>query len=224
MTGPAPDRPLRYLALGDSYTVGEDVDPAQSWPAQLVRALGAEGIAVDGPRIIATTGWTTDELDAAIDAAAPAQDHDLVSLLIGVNNQYRGHSVEEYAAQFAALLDRAVEFAGGDRARVFVLSIPDWGVTPFAAASGRDTEAVATDIDAFNAAAAGRCRELGVAFIDITPVSRARGAEPEMIAPDGLHPSARMYAQWTRLALPVVLRLLARPGLDDQAGPGHIDA
>ncbi|MEN1926734.1 SGNH/GDSL hydrolase family protein [Luteimonas qiangzhengi] len=210
MSAPAPDRPLRYLALGDSYTVGEDVDPAQSWPAQLVRVLGAEGIAVDGPRIIATTGWTTDELDAAIDAAQPAHDHDLVSLLIGVNNQYRGRSVEEYAAQFAALLDRAVGFAGGDRARVFVLSIPDWGVTPFAAASDRDTETIATQIDAFNAAAARRCQELGVTFIDITPVSRAHGAQADMIAPDGLHPSARMYTLWTRLALPAVRHLLQR--------------
>lgn len=214
MTGSLPGRPLRLLALGDSYTVGEDVDPALSWPAQLAAALGRDGIAMQAPHIIATTGWTTDELDAAIDAAGPGHDHDLVSLLIGVNNQYRGRSVEEYDAQFAALLERAIGFAGGDAGRVFVLSIPDWGVTPFAAASGRDTDTIAADIDAFNAAAARRCQQRNVVFIDITPVSRARGAEPEMIAADRLHPSARMYSEWTRLALPAVRQLLAaaRPG------------
>lgn len=206
----APGRPLRYLALGDSYTIGEGVDPAGSWPMQLARALRAEGIGLAEPDVIATTGWTTDELDAAIDAAGPACDHGLVSLLIGVNNQYRGRGVDEYTAHFSALLDRAVGFAGGRGSRVFVLSIPDWGVTPFAAASGRDTALIAAQIDAFNAAAARCCRARGVAFVDITPVSRDRGTAPEMIASDGLHPSALMYAEWTRLALPVVLGLLGR--------------
>lgn len=199
---------LRYLALGDSYTVGEGVEPSGSWPVQLARALRAEGIALADPEVIATTGWTTDELDAAIDQAAPGSDFDLASLAVGVNNQYRGRGADEYREQFAALLERAIGFAGGRPRRVFVLSIPDWGVTPFAAQSGRDTEVIARELDAFNAIAAQRCRERGVAFIDITPASRARGAEPAMLAGDGLHPSAAMYAEWTRLALPVVRGLL----------------
>ena len=208
MAQPSSRPPLRYLALGDSYTVGEGVDPAGSWPMQLARALRAQGIALADPQVIATTGWTTDELDAAIDAAAPDTGFDLASLLVGVNNQYRGRSVDEYREHFSALLERTVGFAGGNPARAFVLSIPDWGVTPFAAASGRDTGTIARELDAFNAAAAHLCHGRGVAFVDITPVSRNRGAEPGMLVDDGLHPSAAMYAEWVRLALPAVRRLL----------------
>jgi lysophospholipase L1-like esterase len=205
-----------YLALGDSYTIGESVEPAGRWPMQLAAALRAEGIAIDGiavasPRIIAATGWTTDELSAAIDTAEPlGEDHALVSLLIGVNNQYRGRAVDEYAHEFAILLERAIGFAGRRADRVFVLAIPDWGVTPFAANSGRDTAAIARELDAYNAAAAKICADRGVAFIDIAPISRARGAEPAMLADDGLHPSAAMYAEWTRLALPAVRRMLSK--------------
>lgn len=207
---PAPAPPLRYLALGDSYTIGEGIDPDLAWPALLARALGDGGIAVAAPRVIATTGWTTDELDAGIDVAAPDHGHDLVSLLIGVNNQYRGRSVEDYLAGFSGLLGRAVGFAGGRPGRTLVLSIPDWGVTPFAARSGRDTVAIAREVDAFNAAAAQESADRGVAFVDITAVSRARGGEPAMLAADGLHPSAAMHAEWARLALPVAHGLLAR--------------
>jgi lysophospholipase L1-like esterase len=201
--------PLRYLALGDSYTIGEGVEEAGRWPMQLARALREEGIALGDPRIIATTGWTTDELSAAMDAAEPLGGLDFVSLLIGVNNQYRGRPLEEYCAQFDALLVRAVQLAGDEPGRVLVLSIPDWGVTPFAAASGRDRDAIARELDACNAAALALCAARGIAFVDIAPVSRARGAEPGMLADDGLHPSAAMYAQWTRLALPVARRLLS---------------
>lgn len=208
---PAAPRPLRYLALGDSYTIGEGVAPDGSWPTQLARALRDEGVPLADPQVIATTGWTTDELDAAIDAAAPSDDFDLASLLIGVNNQYRGRGLEEYRGQFAALLERAIGCAGGDAGRVLVLSIPDWGVTPFAAGSGRDVAAIARELDAFNAAAARLCRQRDVAFVDITPVSRALGAQAQMLAGDGLHPSAAMYARWSALALPVARGLLQRP-------------
>ena len=206
----AADTPGAYLALGDSYTIGESVDPAGRWPVQLIEALRADGIAIDHPRIIAATGWTTDELSAAIDAAEPLGDgYALVSLLIGVNNQYRGRAVDEYAQEFSSLLERAIGFAGGRADRVLVLAIPDWGITPFAADSGRDTAAIARELDAYNAAAAKIGAERGVAFVDIAPVSRERGAEAAMLADDGLHPSAAMYAEWARLALPVARRLLA---------------
>ena len=195
---------LRYLALGDSYTIGEGVPESGRWPVQLAQALRADGIPLTDPRIIAQTGWTTDELDAAIDAAHPLAEYDLVSLLIGVNNQYRGRSVDEYRAQFAGLLERAIGFAQWRRERVLVLSIPDWGVTPFARQAARDGERIAVEIDAFNAAAQQVCGARGVAFVDITPLSRAHGAEPVMLAEDGLHPSATMYNEWMRLALPVV--------------------
>ena len=202
---------LSYLALGDSYTIGEGVAPEGRWSQQLAQALRAEGIDLQPPVVVAATGWTTDELDAAIDAADPRGPFDLCSLLIGVNNQYRGRSASEYAGGFAGLLERAIGFAGGSPGRVLVLSIPDWGVTPFAAASGRDTDAIARELDACNAAAAAHCAARGVAFVDITAASRARGAEPEMLAADGLHPSATMYAEWTRLALPVARHLLQPP-------------
>ena len=200
---------LRYLALGDSYTIGEGVPADGRWPAQLAARLGEDGLAVETPRIVATTGWTTDELAAALDAAEPlGHDWGLVSLLIGVNDQYRGRPVDDYAPAFAALLDRAIDYAGGRADRVFVLAIPDWGVTPFAAASGRDPATIARELDAYNAVAARLCAERGVAFVDIAPVSRARGTEPAMLAEDGLHPSAALYAEWTRRALPIVRRAL----------------
>ena len=201
---------LRYLALGDSYTIGEGVPAAGRWPVQLARALRSDGIPMSDPQIIAQTGWTTDELDAAIDTALPLPGFDLVSLLVGVNNQYRGRSVDEYRMQFAALLERAAGFAQGRRDRVLVLSIPDWGVTPFARAGGHDAHAIAVHIDAFNAAARQACEARGIAFLDITPISRARGAEPAMLADDGLHPSAGLYNEWMRLALPLVRAMEAR--------------
>ena len=142
---------LRYLALGDSYTIGEGVEAEGRWPLQLAACLREAGIAIDDPRIIATTGWTTDELAAAMDAAEPLGEWDFVSLLIGVNNQYRGRSVDDYAGEFDRLLHRALALVGGRADRVLVLSIPDWGVTPFARESGRDLRQIADELDAYNA-------------------------------------------------------------------------
>lgn len=199
---------LRYLALGDSYTIGEAVGEGERWPVRLAAALRAGGRDVADPEIIARTGWTTDELDAAISERDPKGPYDLVSLLIGVNNQYRGRSAEEYREQFGALLERAVGFAGGRAERVFVVSIPDWGVTPFA--EGRNRTEIGREIDAFNAIARERCRERGVRFVDITPGSRKAANDPALVAPDGLHPSGAMYAEWTEAALPVVVGMLEK--------------
>ena len=204
-----PQAQLSYLALGDSYTIGEGVDEHGRWPMQLARDLRATGIALADPRIIATTGWTTDELSAAMDAAEPLGEWEFVSLLIGVNNQYRGRDVDDYAGDFARLLQRAISLANARVDRVLVLSIPDWGVTPFARESGRDLRQVANELDAYNVAARDVCAAHGVAFVDITDVSRARGAEAGMLVEDGLHPSAAMYSEWTRLALPVARQLLS---------------
>jgi len=200
--------PASYLALGDSYTIGESVPEAGRWPVQLAGALRGDGIALADPRIIATTGWTTDELSAAMDAAEPLGQWDFVSLLIGVNNQYRGRDVGEYRGEFTVLLQRAIALAGDRADRVLVLSIPDWGVTPFGQRSARDPAEIARQLDAYNAAARSVCAELGVAFVDITPVSRELGAQPGMVAEDGLHPSAAMYTEWTRLAHPAARTLL----------------
>jgi lysophospholipase L1-like esterase len=200
--------PFRFLALGDSYTIGESVDPAVRWPVLLADALRAHGLAVATPQIIAETGWTTDELDAAIDRAEPQGPFDLVSLLIGVNNQYRKRSVEDYRAEFRGLLQRAVTFAGGDARRVLVLSIPDWGVTPFAADDDRTPERIGAEIDAFNAVAREEAEAMGAPFVDVTPLFRTRPLSADLVVEDGLHPSGRVYAAWAEQALPVAAEAL----------------
>jgi lysophospholipase L1-like esterase len=194
------------LALGDSYTIGEGVAPQERWPVLLAGALRESGIAIDDPQIVATTGWTTDELSAGIDATAPGAPVDLVSLLIGVNDQYRGRSPDAYRVAFTALLHSAVAFTGGTPHRVIVLSIPDWGVTPFA--EGRDRERIASEIDAFNAVARDAARQQRAQYVDITPISRRAASDPALLAGDGLHPSGAMYAEWARAVLPVARRAL----------------
>ena len=182
--------PVRYLALGDSYTIGESVAEADRFPNQLARELD-----IAPPQIIAKTGWTTDELNAAIDAANPQGPFDLVTLLIGVNNQYRGRDAEEYRREFAALLQRAIGFAGGDPQKVIVVSIPDWGVTPFA--EGRDRAKIAREIDQYNAVNREEAMRAGAKYADITPISR--GNDPAIVADDKLHPSGKQYTEWAKL-------------------------
>ena len=207
--GPAgrPAAELRILALGDSYTIGEGVADAHRWPVRLADMLRDRGLNVGTPRIIARTGWTTDELSAAIDAANPDPDYDLVTLLIGVNNQYRGRGDEEYRAHFQTLVNRATAFARGKAARVIAVSIPDWGVTPFA--TGRDRPAIARAIDRFNAVSREETRRAGAYYADITPISRRASGDASLIAADGLHPSATMYAAWLDVIFPLALRILS---------------
>jgi len=207
--GPAgrPAAELRILALGDSYTIGEGVADAHRWPVRLADMLRDRGLNVGTPRIIARTGWTTDELSAAIDAANPDPDYDLVTLLIGVNNQYRGRGDEEYRAHFQTLVNRATAFARGKAARVIAVSIPDWGVTPFA--TGRDRPAITRAIDRFNAVSREETRRAGAHYADITPISRRALGDASLIAADGLHPSATMYAAWLDVIFPLALRILS---------------
>ena len=185
-----------YLALGDSYTIGEQVLPAENFPSQTVTLLNKAngGNHFAAPEIIAKTGWTTDELDAAIDAAHLAKQYDIVSLLIGVNNQYRGRAVKNFKIEFEHLLQRAIQFANNKPNHVFVLSIPDWGVTPFAA--GIEGKKIAGEIDAYNII----CEKSAVAFkthfINITTSQRADSNKPGFVAPDGLHPSRKEYSKW----------------------------
>ncbi|WP_462280326.1 SGNH/GDSL hydrolase family protein [Salinivirga cyanobacteriivorans] len=188
---------MKYLALGDSYTIGERVSEQERFPVQLVDTLRAYGLDVNDPEIIATTGWTTDELAAGIEEANITGPYDLVTLLIGVNNQYRGRSVENFREEYVELLEQAIAFAGGHPEKVVVISIPDWGVTPFA--EGRDREQIAQEIDAYNAAKMEETMEKGVSFINVTPISRQAAEQPELIAEDGLHPSGAMYKLWVDL-------------------------
>lgn len=198
----ASTRGPRYLALGDSYTIGESVAPEARWPVQLVARLRADGVAIAEPEIIARTGWTTTELDAAIDAAKPQGTYDLVSLLAGVNDQYRGGETEAYRPAFRNLLHRAIDFAGDRPGRVIVVSIPDWGITPFAAT--RDRAAITAAIDRFNAVNRDEAAQAGVRYVDITTISRRAAQDATLLAPDGLHPSAAMYSEWVNAALPEV--------------------
>ena len=199
---------MRLLCLGDSYTIGEAVAASGTWPMQLARLLAAALKQQVQAQIIAKTGWTTDELSAAIDLAQAAHEihppYELVSLAIGVNNQYRGRNVENFAVEFATLLQRAIAFAAGDQlrhkaARVLILSIPDWGQTPFAANDARGPEKIAAQIDLFNAESRKQAAQFGAHFIDVTQLSRVKDAD--LLAHDGLHPSAKAYAQWAHAAL-----------------------
>lgn len=190
-----------YLALGDSYTIGEAVPALESFPFQLVEKLRQDGQQINDPQIIATTGWTTDELIKAVDQANIQGSYDLVTLLIGVNNQYRGYSQEVYRQEFKELLVTALRCAGGEKNRVFVLSIPDWGVTDFAKKSDRDLETISREIDEFNAINLEEAVTAGVEYVDITPGSREAATDATLIASDGLHPSGKMYGEWVELLL-----------------------
>jgi lysophospholipase L1-like esterase len=195
-----------YLALGDSYTIGQGVPVQDRYPVQLRDSIVKSGIISDTLIIIARTGWTTNELSAGIDNMDIEPPYDLVTLLIGVNNQYRGRSLENYREEFVELLNRAIGFAGNDRGRVVVLSIPDWGVTPFA--SGRDREKIAQEIDAFNNVNRQESEYAGVAWLDVTEISRLATDRPELLAPDGLHPSGIMYRMWVEELYPIVWNIL----------------
>lgn len=196
---------IRYLALGDSYTIGESVSENERFPVQLAGLLAKEDYPTD-VKIIARTGWTTSELWDGIQKESLKPPYELVSLLIGVNNQYRGYDPNEYREEFRFLLEKAIEYAGGDANRVFVFSIPDWGVTPFA--TGQDRARISEEINLFNAINLEESSKAGAHYVDITPISRVAVDEPSLIALDGLHPSGLMYSQWAGLAFPDVLKAL----------------
>jgi lysophospholipase L1-like esterase len=196
----------QFLALGDSYTIGESVSEPDRWPVQLAARLVERGVNVGSPLIIAQTGWTTDELAAAIAERKPRGTFELVTLLIGVNNQYRGRGLDEYRQEFRLLLEQAIRFAGGRAGRVIVASIPDWGVTPFA--EGRDRSRIAAEIDRFNAVNREAAGNAGARYVDVTAISRLVPLEPDLVADDGLHPSGTMYRRWTERILPEALDAL----------------
>ena len=183
---------FNYIALGDSYTIGESVGEDERFPVQLVKRLMADSIDISDPVIIAKTGWTTDELTAAINEKNVKDTFNIVTLLIGVNNQYRGRSAEDYRGELKKLIETALKFAGGKKENVFIISIPDWGITPFA--EGRDRKQIAEEIDLYNKVKKEESDNYGIRFYDITEISR--DPDPGLIAADGLHPSAKMYNLW----------------------------
>lgn len=196
-----------YLALGDSYTIGESVNENDRWPVQLSKKLNAIGIAFSAPEIIAKTGWTTDELKTGIDNQILNYPYDWVSLMIGVNNQYRNRPIENFKEDFETLIDLALSFNGNNKKRLFVLSIPDWGKMPFA--KNRNQEQISREIDDFNQVIYEICALKEVLFIDITPLSRRVENHPEWIGSDGLHPSGLQYTEWVNEILTHIEPLVA---------------
>jgi lysophospholipase L1-like esterase len=185
-----------YLALGDSYTIGEGLPVYENFPYQTIQLLRKSGLSFYAAEIIAKTGWTTDELQAGMQATQFLSSYDIVSLCIGVNNQYRGRNVEEYQLQFESLLQQAIQLAGNNSQHVFVLSIPDWGVTPFA--KDRDSAAIAQAIDAYNAINKMVAGQYAVNYIDITPGTRLAKDDSSLLATDQLHPSGKEYERWAK--------------------------
>ena len=183
----------KFLALGDSYTIGESVSEKERWPVQLAKKLREKGQSIGEPLIIATTGWRTDDLMNAVNKAHLKNEYDLVSLLIGVNNQYQGKSSEEYVIEFEDLLKTAIQLAKGKKENVFVVSIPDYGYTPF----GKPKQAeISKALDRFNEINKRITEKAGIKYINITDISRQGIQQPELVADDGLHPSGKMYSLW----------------------------
>lgn len=205
-SSPADTGKVTYLALGDSYTIGESVPQAESYPFALYTQLKGKGYDAEAPTVIAKTGWTTQDLKRAIDAAAITKKFKIVTLLIGVNNQYQGLDAESYRKDFIDLLNTALSYAGGNKKHVFVLSIPDWSVTPFA--QGRDLDKISKEIDQFNQINLEESQRLGVNYLNITSISRQATTDPSLLAADGLHPSGKMYSMWVAQLLPQVLEQL----------------
>ena len=202
MQHPEQKKAYTYLALGDSYTIGEQVKESENFPNQTVVLLREQGFAFKAPSIVAKTGWTTDELEAGIQKANLEQHYDFVTLVIGVNNQYRGRAVDDYILQFESLLKKALTYTNNDYSRLIVLSIPDWGVTPFA--EGRDRKQIAEQIDAYNAAGKEVADKYKVHYIEITTGTREAVYDLELLAKDGLHPSGREYAKWSKKIAAVI--------------------
>lgn len=201
---PTTQKTKSWLALGDSYTIGEQVPLHESFPYQALQLLRNAGHSYYAPEIVAKTGWTTDELNDHISKTKFLPQYDIVSLLIGVNNQYRGRSSKEFNTEFSHLLQKAISFAGNDAKKVFVLSIPDWGVTPFA--KDRDIKQVALEIDQYNQQCKTIAADLGCTYIDITTSQREDGADPAFLAADGLHPNGKEYEKWAKKLSAAILQ------------------
>ena len=197
-----------YLALGDSYTIGEAITTYGAFPYQLATALQNDTITVQTPKIIARTGWTTEELINAIKIETLNPPYDFVTLLIGVNNEYRGDDINTYRTEFKQLLQTAISKAGNKPNHVFVLSIPDWGVTPFAKKATKSPAKIAQEIDDYNAINKQETLNANANYLDITPISREAISNPGLLAEDGLHPSVAMYSRWIEKLAPMVMAKL----------------
>jgi len=185
---------VHYLALGDSYTIGASVEREVNFPNQTFQLLKSAGFKTGSLQIIAKNGWTAEDLISAVATTNKRSNYQVVTLLIGVNNQYQGRPSKEFEPSFLSLLKSAIALTGNRPKRVFVISIPDWGITPFA--SGRDRKEVANEIDAYNLVCEKNAKAQGANFINITDAYRLDGAKPDYLSSDGLHPSKLEYTKW----------------------------
>ena len=199
---------ISYLALGDSYTIGEAVDSTHRWPVQLADSLRRiHHLRVDEPQIVATTGWTTNELQHGIEQADLKDKYELISLLIGVNNQYRGYAFEQFEKEYEVLIKWAIQHSVHGASGIFAVSIPNYGVTPFGQARGEDT--IRAELLAYDAKAKEFCQRFGIPFFDITPISELTKDNPTFIADDQLHPSGLQYTEWVRSFASQVAELIS---------------
>jgi lysophospholipase L1-like esterase len=196
------------LSLGDSYTIGEGVKELERWPVQLAELARGKGYPATAPIIIARTGWTIDELHTAVTKVKPRGPFHLITLMAGVNDQFRGRNAESCRGAFRSLLTDAVNLAGNQPSRVIVISIPDWGATPFAA--GRDNASIAAEIDQFNRVQREEAAAAGARYVDVTAISREVNRDPSLLAADQLHPSGAMYRRWADAILPSAIEALAK--------------
>lgn len=201
---------LRFLALGDSFTIGEAVAAAECWPMQLVSRLRQQGTHIADPQIIATTGWTTDELIAGIQSATPPGPYDLVSLLIGVNNQYRGWPLDVYRTEFAQLVQQAIHFTDNMPEHVIVVSIPDWSQVPFVEQDKRTPAQISAEVDTFNTVNLAEAKQANVNYVSVTTGFRRAATQPDLVAADGLHPSGKMYAEWVDAIWPIAAKITSK--------------
>jgi len=206
IVNPPSDSPKTFLALGDSYTIGQSVAVLERFPAQVSALLRTAGYNIQEPRYIATTGWTTNNLKNAINIQQPRGPFNIVTLLIGVNDQYQLHDTTGYRERFRELLHTAISLAGGNKNRVFVLSIPDYSVTPYAASL--DTAQIRKEIDWFNDINRSVTAEDSCSYTDITPSTREAATDPTLLAWDGLHPSGKEYNKWALKLFPVMRLIL----------------
>ena len=195
-----------YLALGDSYTIGESVDESERWPMQLVQKLSDSGFSMQTPRIIAKTGWRTDELLAAMNEQLGEEKYDLVSILIGVNNQYQGRDLEQFQEELELIIEQAIQKSKTGAENVFLVSIPDYSVTPFA--QGSNVDEIAHEIMVYNERCMITSSNYGIQYFYITDISEEAKENPELVANDGLHPSGEMYSQWVERIFPEIKEML----------------
>lgn len=199
---------ISYLALGDSYTIGESVIESERWPVQLMLQLQEDGMHIRHPKIIAKTGWRTDELLQAMQEQLDDKKYDLVSVLIGVNNQYQGGELSVYKKELKKILKQAITQGKQGRRSVFVLSIPDYGVTPFGKES--DKKNISKEVEAYNKVARGIAKEMDIPFYDITSISKKAAQDLSLLAKDELHPSGKMYALWVEKIYTKIQKIVLR--------------